>query len=187
MATAIITQANENQIGIESPYDPDWLEDFKKAIHYTNRKWNRDQRIWLVDNEAAETAIAFTEAHFEIQDRRSKSADEISDMEDAADAANLEAEIGQIKANQAYILQRAEIVARIIKELDSAIGRYSYGSKSYIKGAFAKDRALLAHSLSNAKLPIEQLTELHVRGLAAAVRLLEKGYVDYGHGQRIRW
>lgn len=187
MATAIITQANETQIAIDTPYDANWLDDFKKAIHYTNRKWGGKGIGWLVDNEAAETAIAFTAAHFEIQDRRGKSTDEVADMEDAADEAKLEAEIEQIKANQAYILDHTETIERIIGELDTAIGRYSYGSKSYIKGAFAKDRALLAHSLSNAGLSIEQLTELHVKGLAAAVRLLEKGYIDYGHSQRIRW
>lgn len=187
MATAIITQANENQIAIDSPYNANWLDEFKSSIYYTGRKWGGKGTGWLVNNAVADEAIAVTAKYFEIQDRRGKNADQVAEMEDAADEAALEAEIEQIKANQAYIRERADAIERIISELDSAIGRYSYRSKSHIKGAFAKDRALLAHSLSNAELPIEQLTELHVKGLAAAVRLLEKGYIDCGHGQRIRW
>jgi hypothetical protein len=43
-----------------------------------------------------------------------------------------------------------------------------------VKAGKARTRALLHHALDNARIPVEKLTELHVRGLAAAARYIEK-------------
>lgn len=186
MKTAIITQANEHQISIDTPYDRDWLDAFRLAIHYTNRKWGGKGTGWLVDDGVADEAIRITAQHFEIQDRRGRSEAEVVEMQDAAEDAALEGEIAQIQSHQAYIREHETQIDHIISELDSVIGRYSYRSQSSIKAGLARDRALLWHSQRNAQLPVEQLTELHVRGLAAAVRLLEQGQIS-ARGYVIRW
>jgi len=186
MKIAIITQANEHQIAIDTPYNPEWLDEFKSVIHYTNRKWGGKDTGWLVDNGLAGKALEITAKHFTIQDRRGKDEDEIIKMSDTVEDATLEAEIAQIQANQAYIKEHTGTIEQIIHDLDVVIARYSYRSKSRVKGAYAQDRALLAHSLTNANQPLESLVEVQVRGLAAAVRLLQKKQISYS-AQVIRW
>lgn len=177
MKQAIITQQND-RVAFQTPYNPEFLTDLKNAIPHTDREWDRANKVWLVTEVEAEKAIEVTRRHFEVVDGRGKSADEVEEVQ-------IEAEIAQIQANQAALLEKEEYVEKVIDALDTAIGRYSYRSKSAIKGALARDRALLAHSLDNARLPIERLTELHVRGLGAALRLIEGGY-DGPRGSHVR-
>lgn len=163
---AIITEQSD-KVALQTPYNQDFVSDLKSEI--ADRQWDRNNKVWLVANDEADKAIEITKRYFEVIDGCGKS-DE--DMEDA----QIEAEIVQIKANQAAILEQEDYIEEIVGKLDTAIARYSFRSKSHIKGAMARDRALLEHSLSNARLPVEQLTELHVRGMAAALRLIEGGY-----------
>lgn len=168
MKQATIVKQNE-MIALRTPYDRDFVDALKSEIHYTDRKWDRDDKVWLVSESEADKAIEIMARYFEVVDGRGKSADEVEE-------AQIEAEIAQIKANQAAILEQQEYIEATIGKLDVAIDRYSFRSKSYVKGAMARDRALLEHSLSNARLPVERLTELHVRGMAAALRLIKGGY-----------
>lgn len=165
MKTAIIASKN-NQVSLQTPYDPQFLTALKSEIDYQARKWDREEKVWLVDETEAEKAIEITKRFFSVQDLRGKS-------ESEAEEAALDAEIAKIEADQQYILDSKERIDEILAALDTAIGRYSFSSKSSIKGRMCRDRALLRHSLDNAKTPVEKLVELQVRGLAAAVRLLE--------------
>ena len=165
METAIITSAGK-QIGFKAPFNPQFLTEFKSAVDWRARKWDKADKVWLVDENEADQAIEVAARFFTIQDMRGKTAEE---AEDAA----LEAEIAQIEANRQYILDNAEHIKEVIAALEDAVSRYSFQSKSGVKGRMARDKALLWHTLRNAKMPLEQLTELEVRGLGAAVRLLE--------------
>ena len=165
METAIITSAGK-QIRFKTPFNPQFLAEFKSAVDWRARKWNKADKIWLVDENEADQAVEVAARFFTIQDMRGKTAEE---AEDAA----LEAEIAQIEANRQYILDNSEYIEEMIAALDNAIEGYSFRSKSGVKGRMARNSALLWHSLRNAKMPLEQLTELEVRGLGAAVRLLE--------------
>lgn len=168
MKQAIITKQGE-KIALQSPYDGDFVAELKDAVPYTDRRWDRDNKVWLVAEAEADKAIEITAKYFEVVDGRGKSADEMEE-------AQLEAEIAQIKDNQVAILEHKDYIEEIIGKLDVAISRYSFRSKSSVKGAMARDRALLQHSLNNAELPLERLTELHVRGMVAALRLIKGGY-----------
>lgn len=163
---AVIKQANQDQIAIESPYDADYVAELKSEIE--TRKWAGKGTGWVIANSEADTAIEIASRHYDevIDARNGASKAEIED-------AKLEAEIEEVEANQAYILENAERIANYIAELDEVIGRYSFNSKSRIKHAYVMDRALLGHSLNNARIDVERMTELQVRGLAAAVRYLK--------------
>lgn len=168
MKQASISKKDE-MIALQTPYNQGFVSDLKDAIPYTERRWDRDNRVWLVAEAEADKAIEIAARYFEVVDGRGKNTSEIEE-------AQLEAEIAQIKINQTAILEQEDHIEEIVGKLDAAIDRYSFRSKSSIKGAMARDRALLEHSLNNARLPIERLTELHVRGMAAALRLIEGGY-----------
>jgi hypothetical protein len=166
MKQAIITKQDE-MVAFQTPYDRDFVDAFKGEI--SDRRWDRDNKVWLVAEAEADKALEVAARYFEVVDGRDKGEDEIEE-------AQLEAEIAQIKANQAAILEKKAYIEEIIERLDTAISRYSFNSKSAIKGGMARDRALLQHSLDNAELPLERLTELHVRGMAATLRRIEGGY-----------
>ena len=166
MKQAIVT-TQDDRVALKTPFDREFLSDLKSAI--ADRAWDRDNKVWLVSAAEADRAVAIAAHYFKVIDGRGKNANEIEDSQ-------IEAEISQIEENQAAILEQESRIEEIIDKLNTAIGRYSFRSKSSVKGALARDRALLEHSLRNARLPIERLTELHVRGMAAALRLIEGGY-----------
>jgi hypothetical protein len=167
MIQAIITEQND-KIALQAPYNQAFVSEIKSEL--ADRRWDRNNRVWLVAEDEADKAIEIASRHFEVIDGRSKSDEEMEE-------AQIDVEIAQIKASQAAILEQEEYIGEIVGKLDTAISRYSFRSKSYdVKGAMARDRALLEHSLNNARLPVERLTELHVRGIAAALRLIEGGY-----------
>lgn len=178
MKQATVREEN-GKILLDTPFDGKFLEALKKAIPYTERSWDRAVKVWVVTPSCAEEAIALTRRFFDVVDGRQLSAAAIEDVQ-------IEAEIAQIADDQNYIKERRDQIVNIISHLSEVIGRFSFSSKSRIKSAFARDRALLKHSLDNAELPVERLTELQVRGLAAARRLLERGKSAYG-GKMVRW
>lgn len=165
MKTAIITQ-EDDKVSLQTPYNPQFVTALKAGVDYQARTWDRAAKVWLVTEPEADKAIKIARRFFSIQDCRGKSGAE-------AEEAALEAEIAKIEADQRYILDSKDRIDKILVALDTAIGRYSFSSKSSIKGRMCRDRALLRHSLDNARAPVEKLVELQVRGLAAAVRLLE--------------
>jgi len=172
MKTAIISQQNE-WVALQTPYDRDFVDALKSAVAYTDRKWNATEKVWLVTEIEASKAIEIASRFFDVQDQRGKNTQQVAKMEAAAEEKALEAEIEQIKANQTYILESEERIEGIIEDLSGRISRYSFRSKSNVRYGLAQDRALLQHSLDNARIPVERLTELQVRGLVAAVRYLK--------------
>lgn len=166
MKIATIEQENETQVAVKFPYNADAVAALKSAVPWQSRKWDAKGKFWLVTEAEVEAAIAAIAPYF----------DQVLDARTGADIeeAQIEAELSQIKANQAYILENRARIEREITELEAAVDNYSYRSKSSRKSSMATDAALLRHSLGNAQQPAEQLTEMQVRGLAAAVRLLRK-------------
>lgn len=143
--------------GLQTPYNAEFVDELKAALPAAARKWDATRKCWIVAEAALPTVKPIFDKYFGPE----------------AEEAALDAEIEQIKANQAYILEREERINSLIADLAARISRYSFRSASHIKAGLVTDRALLSHSLDNARLPVEQLTELQVRGLAAAVRYLE--------------
>jgi hypothetical protein len=164
MAQAIINQQG-NEVAIQTSYDADFVSELKAKINYTDRRWDGASKSWIVIEAEADKVIEIASRFFDVIDARGKSGTEV-------EAAQIEAEIAQIKANQQYILEHEARIVEIIDALTGKIERFSHRSKSNIRYSLAQDRALLQHSLDNAHAPVEQLTELQVKGLAAAVRLL---------------
>lgn len=163
---AVITEKN-NKVAIASPFNRDFLDEFKRNI--ADREWDNKGKLWLVSPACATQAIEIASRYFDVIDARGKTPDEVDD-------AKLEAEMAKIAADQVEILKNEEYIQRIIAGLETAIAGYSFNSKSYVKGALARDRALLEHSLVNARVPVDQLVELQIKGMSAALRLIEGGY-----------
>lgn len=163
MDIAIITTEN-GIIKIDTPYSHEYKEELKDKIPWQNRNWNGREKVWEIDAEYKDAALSITKEFFSIE--------ECSSDEEAEDA-KIDAEIAEIAENQRFILENEDWINEAIEALDEAVARYSHNSKSRIKARMCKDRALLRHSLDNARIPISRLTELQVRGLAAAVRLIK--------------
>ncbi len=164
----------DGKIAISTPYKAAFISALKAEIPLNSRSWDGIKKIWVIEEAEAEAAVAVVARFYSILDRRIMSD---ADVENA----KIEAEIVEIKNNQAAILAAAAWIEEKIEELDSIISRYSFRSvsRSSIKAAYASDRALLAHALANAALPIEQLAEIQVRGIAATVRYIKIGGRSY--------
>lgn len=178
MKQATIRQEGQ-QVAFDTPFDRDFLARFKNVIPWQERKWDGSAKVWLISESQVEAAIELARKYFDVVDARG-----MTEMQ--AEDAQIEAELAQIIDSQEYIKERRDQIVNIISHLSEIIGGFSFSSKSRIKSAFAQDRALLEHSLDNAEIPVERLTELQVRGLAAARRLLERGKISYG-GKMVRW
>jgi len=155
-----------NQIAIQGPYDADFVRALKDAIPYTARKWDGAKKAWLVDLDHEQATLAIAGKYYELLDSRKMNAAQIED-------AKIADEIARIKANQELVLKNEKWINDRIDSLSSEINRYSMRSVSNVKYGKAMDRALLQHALDNARIPVEKLTELQVRGLAAACHYLE--------------
>ena len=163
MAQAIISE-DKGRIALQTPFSHDFVDELKQKSD--TRKWDAGKKIWTVDMTEADLAIEIAGHYFDVLDARNKSTGEIEE-------AQISAEIAKMRADQAYVQEHTEFIDKIIVALSDQISRYSFGSKSQVRYAMAQDRALLQHSLDNANIPVEAMTEMQVRGLAAAVRLLE--------------
>jgi hypothetical protein len=161
---ATVTQHNENQIAISFPFNNDAKEALKSAIEWQKREFHGKSKSWLVANDCAAAAVAAIAPYFDVVDARKG-----EDVEEA----QINAEIAQIQENQAKILAAQEWIGQRVSDLNTLVSRYSYRSQSSVKAGLARDAALLRHSIENARQPLESLTELQVRGLAAAVRYIE--------------
>jgi len=141
-------------IVLKTPFNREFVDDLKAQIPSSERRWDSYHKAWGVSAAYAEKAIELFECYFGDEDAR------------------INEEIEQIKKNQAVIIAQEDKINEAIIALDDSISHYSFQSSSSIKGRMCRDRALLAHSIDNASIPVEKLTELQVCGLAAAVRLI---------------
>ena len=162
---ATISQSG-NRISIQGPYDADFIKAIKDAVPYQSREWDGAHKAWLVDAEFEKTALKVAGQYYEIIDARKLNAEQVEE-------AKLNDEVKRIKANQEYVLANEKWINDRIESLSSEISRYSMRSVSNVKHGNVMDRALLQHALDNARIPIEKLTELQVRGLQAARRYVE--------------
>lgn len=172
MIRPTITQYGKGEwIAIVTQFNREFVDDLKDAVSPEWRQWGGKQDGWIIAPAGIASAIQVARKHFpDILDTREMSGQDVDD-------AQLEAEIAEIKANQAYLLGSEDWIWEAIAALDSAMSDYSPRSHSRVKSRMARDAALLRHSLENARLPLEALTELHVRGLAAACRLARENTI----------
>jgi hypothetical protein len=89
------------------------------------------------------------------------------------DEGLLQAELADIGRVQARLLELAPTIEQRIQALDREMSGYSFRSKSSVKAGLAHDSSLLAHALENAGFPVEQLTEPQIKGMYAALKLME--------------
>lgn len=153
-------QKNKTGITLKTEYNQGFVAELKESIPPSERKWDSYHKVWGVSAEYADKATEIYNRYFGDTD------------------AQIEKEIEQIKANQAAILEMEEHINEAIAALDDAISRYSFQSKSSIKGRMCRDMALLRHALNNARVPVDELVELQVRGMAAAIRLLRENSIN---------
>lgn len=159
MKIATITTVGK-EIKIESPYDGDAVRAIK-AIE--GRRWDASSKSWFVPIEAKAEAIEVIGKFFKVVDPATAN----------VKMAKIDALMAEVSENQKAILDNQERIEGLIEDLSGQIRRYSPRSVSSVKAGKAQDRALLQHALDNAKLDPASMTELQIKGLAAAVRYLE--------------
>ena len=62
-SSARLIPMKDGTIGFESPYDAGLVEDLKREIPYSDRRWDRDQKLWFVAPQWAETLADLAEKH----------------------------------------------------------------------------------------------------------------------------
>lgn len=159
MKVATLTTVGQ-EIKIESPYDGDAVQAIKGI---EGRRWDAASKAWFVPADAKAEAVEVVGKFFKVVD---------ADRQNVK-MAKIDALMEEVAENQKYILDSQERIEAIIEDLSGSISRYSYNSSSNIKAGKIQDRALLQHSLDNARLDSSKMTELQIKGLAAAVRYLE--------------
>lgn len=160
-----IEQQNDDFIRIGFPFNEEAKDALKDAVEYKFRKFDWASKSWIVENSWADKAIEAIAPYGEIADERK--GDDVEEMK-------VISEIAEIKKNQQYIIENKKRVTRLEKELSDLVASYSFRSKSRVKAGYARNAALLRHSVHNAEVAIDEITEVQVRGLAAAVRYLEE-------------
>lgn len=120
-----------------------------KAVE--GRKWDGNRRLWILPGAIDEVRAALPELQI------------LGDEDEV-----LNAEIAEIQKFQKWISEDEKKVAAKRDELVAKRNSYSYGSKSRIKLAIATDAACLDHAIDSAKMPVEKLTEVQIRGMKRA-------------------
>lgn len=129
------------------------LEDVK-AIQ--GRRWDGDRKLWILPLTLAEAKESFSEYKM---------------LEDEEEVIN--EEITEIQKLQGWILEDESQVLEKAQNLDAKVKGYSFQSKSSVKASLARDAACLHHAINSAKLPVEKLTEIQIKGMKTACRLMD--------------
>lgn len=124
-----------------------------KAI--PGRRWDGERKLWKLPLTLAEAKDALSEYQI------------LSDEDEVIDA-----EIAEIAKLQQMILEDEEKVLAEVQSLDAKVKNYSFRSKSSIKASLATEAACLRHAIASAKMPMEKLTEMQIKGMKAACRLM---------------
>lgn len=119
------------------------------------RRWDGDRKLWALPITLEEAKEALSEYQI------------LGDEDEL-----IEAEIAEIKKFQAWILEDEPAIRAEIKKISVEVSRYSFHSRSRIKSGLATDEACLRHALGSARMPIEQLTEIQIRGMKKACELM---------------
>jgi hypothetical protein len=137
----------------------------KDEIPYEDRRWDRERKAWVVSAAQAEKAIEITARFYQIVDGRQMDAGDV-------EATKIDAELEQIRADQALVLENEAYLQEKIEKLDAEVDAFSPRSKSLVKYNKAADSRLYYHAIQNARTPAEQLTELQIKSLAKVARML---------------
>jgi hypothetical protein len=84
----------------------------------------------------------------------------------------LDAEIAEIQKIQKWILEDEVEVLDEALRLDTKVKSYSFRSKSSVKASLAREAACLHHAITSAKIPVEKLAEIQIKGMKAACSLM---------------
>ena len=52
-----LTTADDGRVCMHSPYDPDFLAWFKAEIHYRDRSWDSEKRVWILENHVVSSFL----------------------------------------------------------------------------------------------------------------------------------
>lgn len=119
---------------------------------FEDRVWQPQSKLWQLSQTADEVRDTLAAKGLQLVGE-----DELLDHE-----------IEDIKRVQGVVLDSKEWIMRKISSLSEEIDRYSYNSKSRIKGGLCYSRSLLDWALEYAAVPVEKLTELQVGTLYKA-------------------
>lgn len=64
---ASLTPMKNGTIAFSSSYDPALVAALKAAIPYTNRRWNREQKLWLVAPQYAQTLADLCDRYLQVR------------------------------------------------------------------------------------------------------------------------
>jgi uncharacterized protein YecE (DUF72 family) len=164
MKQAIVTLVG-NEIAIDSPYNPEFVDALKDEIPYGDRRWDREHKTWVVSAEQADKAIEIAARFYQVVDARQMDASKAEDVK-------IKAELAQIRADQALILENEAYLEERIERLDAEVEAFSPRSKSPVKYNKAADSKLYWFAIKYARTPAEELTEMQVKSLAKVARML---------------
>jgi hypothetical protein len=153
------------KIHVATPYNADFVSDLKSNIAPSMRTWDSRQKVWVVDPSARGTVDDLTKQYFHALDGDKMTAAHIKQVKTYVRTT-------RIKNNQRIIGQRQADIEKRIADLSDQIGRYSYSSRSARKHDLIRKRALFEHVLRDAKAKPEEMEDIQIRGLAAAIREL---------------
>jgi hypothetical protein len=119
------------------------------------RRWDGDRKLWILPLTIAEAKEALSEYKI------------LGDEDEVIDA-----EIAEIEKLQKWILEDEEKVLTEAQSLDTKVKSYSFHSKSSVKASLATEAACLHHAINSAKMPIEKLAEIQIKGMKAACKYM---------------
>lgn len=119
------------------------------------RRWDGDRKLWVLPLTQSEAKEVLSEYQI------------LGDEDEVLDA-----EIAEIEKFQKMILENEAQIKVEIEGLEESVKTYSFRSKSSRKASMATDCACLRHALHSAKLPIEELAEIQIRGMGSACRIM---------------
>lgn len=64
--TAIATWQEDGSLHLRTPYDADFIADFKANLNYRDREWLPEMKVWHVSARAARDAIALARSWFDV-------------------------------------------------------------------------------------------------------------------------
>ena len=121
----------------------------------TDRRWDGDRTLWILPLTLADAKKALSEYKI------------LGDEDEVIDA-----EIAEIAKLQKWILEDEQEVLDEAQRLDAKVKSYSFNSKSSVKASIARNAACLHHAINSAKMPIEKLAEIQIKGMKAACKLM---------------
>ena len=66
MSSEIVAQLiiNDVEIRCDTPYNPAFVEDLKRTLRFPDRKWDADDKIWIIALRHEQTIITLCRKHY---------------------------------------------------------------------------------------------------------------------------